>query len=487
MNQVVMMDTWNQVCNEIYNDASVDWSQFSSIKDQLTPQAMSDSFLLLTIGSKFLANWTTQIFGHAIKNALLKISGRQYQIQIIENEAEEDITPLSAKEIDSISPFAYNNVIEKIEIDTPVNVVSEPISNHQIQQFNTSKAPSLTFSSFVMGESNRLAFSMAVQVAENPGNESLNPLFIYGKSGLGKTHLLRAIQNDINETHPNLSVIYVDTNDLISDFTTAAASHDKEKMSFVSFKEKYEQVDVLLIDDVQFLQGKKQTLDIVFQILNTLINNGKQIVLSADRAPKVIDIDERYTSRFVQGGTCDIQPPESETKIAIVKKYISEYNSSCALNKKVEIPEEIINLIGEYSSANIRELKGAVTMITYKYSFNSNQVDINEIKKTLLNYFTSARVNISVEDIQSIIEDYYKITHSELIGKSRSKKIAFARQICFYLCRTILDIPYVELGKKFDRDHATVLYSVNKIEQNLLKDRELEEDIEVLKNLIKDL
>ncbi len=487
MNQIVLMDIWNQVCNEIHSDSNVDWSQFSSIKDLITPQAISDNFFLLTISSKFLASWTTQMFSASIKGALFKITGRQYKVEIIENEAEEDISPLSHSEIDSITPFGYSNVVEKIDINKPEVIVKESVAPKNLVEFDNSRAPSLTFSSFVIGESNRLAFSMAVQVAETPGNQALNPLFIYGKSGLGKTHLLRAIQNDINETYPHLSVIYVDTNDLISDFTTAAASHDKEKMSFVTFKEKYERADVLLIDDVQFLQGKKQTLDIVFQILNTLINNGKQIVLSADRAPKVIDIDERYTSRFVQGGTCDIQPPENETKIAIVKKYISEYNSSCFDEKKVNIPDEIINLIGEYSSSNIRELKGAVTMITYKYSFNSNQVDINEIKKTLLNYFTSSKINITVEDIQGVVENYYKITHNDLVGKSRSKNIAFARQVCFYLCRLILDIPYIELGKKFNRDHATVLYSVNKIEQNILKNREIEEDIEVLKNMIKDL
>lgn len=481
---------WEKVCQLIKENNLVDWNQFSSVKNQLEPQAMSDGFFLLTISTKFLAVWSTKNFAPAIKSALKTLYGRDYIVEITENEISSSTSEKEEEKerIDSFMPLGINNSFEKIEINKePSQIKQEYITEKEKTNINSSIAPSLTFSNFVIGESNRLAYSMAVQVAETPGNQALNPLFIYGRSGLGKTHLLRAIQNDILQTHQNLVVIYVDTNDLISDFTTAAASHDREKMSFVSFKEKYESADVLLIDDVQFLQGKKQTLDIVFQILNTLITQGKQIVLSADRSPKVIDIDERYTSRFIQGGTCDIQPPETETKIAIVKKYIEEYNETCEISKKVNIPEEIIDSIAKYSSSNIRELKGAVTMITYKCAFNSNKLDISEIKKTLINHFTSTRVNITVDDIQRVVEEYYKVSHIDLVGKTRAKKISYARQICFYLCRVILDIPYIELGRKFNRDHATVLYAVNKIEQEMLTNREIEEDIETLKTIIKDL
>ena len=158
--------------------------------------------------------------------------------------------------------------------------------------------------------------------------DSLNPLFIYGKSGLGKTHLLRAIQNYVNETMPRLSTIYVDSAELLSDYMEASAAHDKEKSSYKNFKTRYEEADVLLIDDVQYLQGKKQTLDIVFQIFNKLTTQGRQVVLSADRAPKNIDIDERYKSRFNSGGTFDIQPPEIETKLGIVKSFVEEYKEN---------------------------------------------------------------------------------------------------------------------------------------------------------------
>ena len=460
MNQVVLLQNWNQVCETIKQNNLTDWNQFSSVKDKLIPQAMSEGFLLLTIDSGFLVNWCTQQFTEPIKQALSLMFSRKYDVQIVLDEKQ------------TISPSV-----------PPAPVQETPVKQGFSQQ---TLSPTLTFSSFVIGESNRLAYSMAVQVAENPGNKVLNPLFIYGKSGLGKTHLLRAIQNDILTTHPTYNAVYIDTNDLVNEYTQAATEHDRSKNSFHNFREKYEQADVLLVDDIQFLQGKKQTLDNVFQILNFLTTRGKQIVLSADRAPKIIDIDERYTSRFLQGGTCDIQPPELETKIAIIKAYINEYNQQ-SNGEVLNIPDDIVTFIAECSGSNIRELKGAVTIIVYKYSFKDEPVDKEELKRTLLNHFTSIKTNLGVEDIQKVVEDYYKISHSDLLGKSRSKNIAYARQIAFYLCRTILDVPYVELGKKFNKDHSTVLYAVNKIEQEVLKNRQLEEEIELLKKIIKDI
>lgn len=495
MNQVVLLESWQNVCHHIQNDQQVDWIQFSSVKDKLVPQAMSDGFLLLTIDSKFLRTWTIKNFLGAIKRALFEIYGKNYEVQIELDEGDdEEITPLAAQ-TQNFQPASAQAPI--VQINTPqiqTNVENSDLPQDFLEQEvpttiqvtkEVSLIPTLTFQNFVLGESNRFAYSMAIQVAETPGSSALNPLFIYGRSGVGKTHLLRAIQNDLIKTHPGFDVIYIDTNELVNDYTRAAAEHEREKNSFYNFREKYENADVLLIDDIQFLQGKKQTLDNVFQILNNLIANGKQIVLSADRAPRVIDIDERYTSRFLQGYTCEINPPEFETKKGIIERFVNEYNSQSL--KNIEIPEDIVNFIAENSSSNIRELKGAVTKILYETSFNPGTLNKEDIKHTLLNHFTSLKTNIGVEDITKVVEDYYKISHAEMIGKSRSKNIAYARQIDLYLCRTILDIPFMELGAKFNRDHSTVMYAVNTIEQKLLKDRNTEEEIEVLKNIIKDL
>ena len=211
---------------------------------------------------------------------------------------------------------------------------------------NNSVTSTLTFENFVIGDSNRMAYSMAVSVAETPGKPHLNPLFIYGRSGLGKTHLLRAIQNYINSNMPNLQVVYKDSNELLEDYMDASAAHDTEKSSYKNFKMYYEEADVLLVDDVQQLQGKKQTLDIMFQIFNKLTSQGKQVVLSADRAPKNIDIDERYKTRFNSGGTFDIQPPEIETKLSIVKSFIREYEDM-EQSGPINMPEDVQICIAE--------------------------------------------------------------------------------------------------------------------------------------------
>ena len=346
----------------------------------------------------------------------------------------------------------------------------------------------LTFENFVIGDSNRMAYSMAVNVAELPGKTPLNPLFIYGKSGLGKTHLMRAIQNYICETQPYLRTVYVDSAELLSDYMDASAAHDKEKSSYRNFKTHYEDADVLLIDDIQYLQGKKQTLDIVFQIFNKLISQGKQIVLSADRAPKNIDIDERYHSRFNQGGTIDIQPPEVETKRGIVRSFIDEYRTTEG-GEYFSVPEDIQEYIAENSSSNIRELKSAVTKVIYQMTyFNNPHITVGEVRTLLENHFSGGNSrNLTVEDIQKEVETFFKIKHSDLVGKSRTRNVAYARHIAIYLCRTLLDLPFGEVGKRFNRDHSTVMHSVATVENMMKNSREVQEELEALKQIIREL
>lgn len=349
-------------------------------------------------------------------------------------------------------------------------------------------ASTLTFENFVIGDSNRMAYSMAVSVAETPGNGPLNPLFIYGKSGLGKTHLMRAIQNYIRETQPYLRTVYVDSAELLSDYMEAGAAHDKEKTSYKNFKTRYEEADVLLIDDIQYLQGKKQTLDIVFQIFNKLTNQGKQIILSADRAPKNIDIDERYHSRFNQGGTIDIQPPEIETKLGIVKSFINEYRRNEA-SGDFSIPEDIQMYIAENSSSNIRELKSAVTKVIYQMTFfQQSRLSVDDVRTLLENHFSGgSSKNLTVEDIQREVENFFKVKHLDLIGPKRARNIVYPRQIAIYLCRQLLDLPFNDIGKKFNRDHSTAMHSVTTVEEMMRESRDVQEEIETLKQIIREL
>ena len=352
---------------------------------------------------------------------------------------------------------------------------------------NSTPLSTLTFENFVIGDSNRLAYSMATAVAEAPGKPHLNPLFIYGKSGLGKTHLLRAIQNYINRNMPQLQVVYKDSAELLDDYTEASAAHDTEKSSYKNFKTSYEDADVLLVDDVQYLQGKKQTLDIMFQIFNKLTSQGRQVVLSADRAPKNIDIDERYKTRFNSGGTFDIQPPEIETKLGIVKSFIREYQEQEG-SMAFTMPADIQTYIAESSSSNIRELKSAVTKVIFQMTYgNQPNMTLADVRALLENHFSggpSKRLN--AEDIQKAVEGFYKVSHAEIVGKRRSRSITNARQIAMYLCRQLLDMPYESIGKKFNRDHSTALYSVTMIETKLKENRLLREEIEALQQIVRE-
>lgn len=499
---------WKEICEKVSSYPDVNTSQFNALLTRIQPQAISDGFLLLTTESSFMKTWAEKNFSGIILRALEDL----YQItfDVVIEVDESGTQPVTAQPILHQTPPVHPKNDEQSFVVEGSSEAKDDrfkipdfiqqteykkgdIKKDQQPQNNTFISPdaslsSFTFENFVIGESNRMAYSMAVQVAEFPGNTPLNPLFIYGRSGLGKTHLLRAIQNYINRTRPDITTIYVDAEELISEYTDAVAQHDKEKSSYKNFKTHYEMADVLLVDDIQYFQGKTQTLNIVFQIFNNLINQDKQIILSADRAPKNIDIEERYRSRFMQGGTVDIQPPEVETKIAIVKSYINEYKRMNG-NESLYIPEEIQAYIAENSGSNIRELKGAVTIVIYHLNLSGNDtISINEVRTLLEDHFMGMMSkNLTIEDIQKQVENYYKVKHSDLIGSSRSREVLFPRQIAMYLCRQLLDVPYANIGTKFGKDHSTVMHSVGKVESMLLQNRNVQEEVEVLKKLIKDL
>lgn len=516
-----LQNAWQEVCEQVKSYPNVAPSQVTAFFSRLAPQAMSEDFLMLTADTEFIKTWIEQHYLDHIKQALIDLRGVDFTVAIeVDSTAQQAAEPKGAVDAPrSAQPDAKpraassgDQTVEKKQnrsaapadsTDRPsplspsrlraIDDLSVPAEDRYLSaddriELDASPTSSLTFENFVIGDSNRMAYSMAVAVAEAPGRAHLNPLFIYGKSGLGKTHLLRAIQNYIRETMPHLSTIYVDSAEFLSDYTEAAAGHDKEKSSYRNFKQRYEEADVLLIDDVQYLQGKKQTLDIVFQIFNNLTSRGHQIVLSADRAPKNIDIDERYKTRFNSGGTFDIQPPEIETKLSIIKSYLDEYRENEG-DPSFSIPDEIQIYIAEISSSNIRELKSAVTKVIYQMTyFNRPNLSLDDVRTLLENHFSGGpSKRLSIADVQKEVEAFYKVSHSDLVGKKRSREIAYARQIAIYLCRQMLDLPYNDIGKKFNRDHTTVMYSVTNVEKKMQESRELREELETLSQIIREL
>ena len=498
---------WQSVSAKVSNYSDVAPSQVDAFFSRIHIQAMSGNFIVITAETDFIKDWVEKYYFHYIQRALREMFGEDFTI-LFETASSSPSPTVTSSMTPTITQ--QSSISEKIEDSRSTAVKGDlsEIASDQSPTFqeNTSFEQSassadaennedrlirgispLTFENFVIGNSNQMAYRMALAVAEAPGKKvGLNPLFIYGKSGLGKTHLLHAIENQILEAFPQLSVVYVDSSEFLDEYTEASAAHDKNKHSFNTFKKRYEEADVLLIDDVQFFQGKKGTLDNMFQIFNKLTSRGKQVVLSADRAPKNIDIDERYRSRFQSGGTFDIQPPEIETKLSIIKSYIEEYKSSDP-SAHFNITPEAQQYIAEASSSNIRELKGAVTVVITSM-LNDPYMTLDAIKQLLQNHFDSSNINrLDVSDIQQAVEKFFKVSHSDLVGKKRSQNIAYPRQIGIFLCREMLDdIPYKEIGEAFGRDHSTAVYACKNITAKRRESRQTQEEIEAIQRIIAD-
>lgn len=566
MDSEKLNDRWSAVKAQILGYPDVNAAEISAFFSRLEPQAMSDSFLMLTAGNEFIKAWVEDHYLASIQRALFDMTGTPFAVAIAVDPTQEQrqtaqagaataaaspaaAAPVMAQAAGAAVPLAapatpatpvtagaggLNPVsavaagaepCQVVEVSAPSTVapVAAPqpfsgapatppspasvapagaLETSEASRAAASPAPSapvdpaagdqpsstLTFSNFVIGESNQMAYSMANEVAGNPGRPIFNPLFIYGKSGLGKTHLMLAIKNYIDKTQPHLRTVYADSADFVSKYMEASVAHDREKASFKNFKHYYEEADVLLIDDIQYLQNKKQCLDMVFQLFNSLTAQGKQVVLSADRAPKNIDVDDRYSSRFSSGGIVEVRPPDIETKLAIVKRFAEE----CSRNEgfsQCAIPDDIQMYIAENSSSNIRELLSAVTNVLYRMVFSGqSDMTIEGARVLLENHFSGGMSrNLSAEDIQREVENFFKVSHADLLSAKRSRSIAYPRQIAIYLCRQLLDVPYEDIGRKFNRDHSTAIYAVGAIEEKLKKERDVQEEVETLQKILSEL
>nr|WP_298572448.1 chromosomal replication initiator protein DnaA [uncultured Mogibacterium sp.] len=323
--------------------------------------------------------------------------------------------------------------------------------------------PKFNFENFVVGGNNRFAYAASLAVAESPA-EAYNPLFLYGGSGLGKTHLMQAIGIQVIKNDPTSNVLYISSETFTNELIEAINTQNTNQ-----FKEKYRNIDILLIDDIQFLEGKEATQEEFFHTFNTLYENNKQIVISSDRPPSNLQkLDERLTTRFGFGITADVQPADFETRVAILKKKIEL--AEIELDSDIE---EVCNLIAEKIKYNIRELEGAMNrMISFSEIMN-NKIDLDFAKIVLKDIYRDTDKAIAPERIRSTVASYYDIKVSDLDSKRRTAEIALARQVAMYLCRESTDFSFSKIGEIFGgRDHSTVMSNCNKI-QNLYHEDEL--------------
>ena len=322
-----------------------------------------------------------------------------------------------------------------------------------------------TFERFVVGNSNKLAHAAALAVAEHPA-ENYNPLFIHGESGLGKTHLLNAIGNYALVKDPNLKVRYVTSEEFTNEFIEALADTNQSSGQIKEFNRRYREVDVLLIDDIQFLSGKDATLEQFFHTFNTLHQANKRIVIASDVPPKDLQgFNERLISRFESGLTVDVKPPDLETRIAILRM-IATMNGS-------NIPNDVFNLIAERFTENIRELEGALNRVTAMASLSNQPVTKALAEQTLQDFFTTD-VEIKPADIITQVAKYFYLTFDDIVGRSRTKKIALARQIAMYLVRELTSMSLNDIGLVFGgKDHTTVMHAYTRINDEMQEKQEI--------------
>ncbi|MCT8977617.1 chromosomal replication initiator protein DnaA [Clostridium sp. CX1] len=433
-------EIWEKTLNIIKGELTE--VSFNTWIKSIDPISIENDTVKLGVPNDFTRGILNSRYKDLIVNALKLITSKKYNVQftILSEEDVESDEPKQKKERKS-------NIIVNDEMSTMLN-------------------PKYTFNSFVIGNSNRFAHAASLAVAEAPA-KAYNPLFIYGGVGLGKTHLMHAIGHYILENNPSSKVMYVSsekfTNELIN-----SIKDDKNEQ----FRNKYRNIDVLLIDDVQFIGGKERTQEEFFHTFNALHEANKQIILSSDRPPKEIPtLEDRLRSRFEWGLIADIQPPDFETRMAILKKKADVEN--------LNIPNEVMVYIATKIKANIRELEGALIRIVAFSSLTNKEISVDLASEALKDIISSKQSKqVTIDLIQDVVANYFSLKVDDLKSSRRTRNIAFPRQIAMYLCRKLTDMSLPKIGEEFGgRDHTTVIHAYEKISENLKVDEGLQNSV----------
>ncbi|WP_426350966.1 chromosomal replication initiator protein DnaA [Alloiococcus sp. CFN-8] len=440
-----LKDLWDKTLNILRGELT-EVSYNTWIKS-CEPLSVSNDTIRLGVPNDFTKEIIESRYKDLVANAIKQVSSKKYNI-VFATFSEEAIEEQA--KIDEKKEKPKNSVVVNDEMSATLN-------------------PKYTFDSFVIGNSNRFAHAASLAVAESPAR-AYNPLFIYGGVGLGKTHLMHAIGHYVLQTNPKAKVVYVSsekfTNELIN-----SIRHDKNE----EFRNKYRNVDILLIDDVQFIAGKESTQEEFFHTFNALHDANKQIILSSDRPPKEIPtLEDRLRSRFEWGLIADMQPPDFETRMAILKKKADVEN--------LNIANEVMVYIATKIKSNIRELEGALIRIVAFSSLTNREITVDLASEALKDIISNKQTKaITIDIIQEVVANFYNLRLEELKSQRRTRNVAFPRQIAMYLARKLTDLSLPKIGEEFGgRDHTTVIHAYEKISEEIKTN-------EALENVIKDL
>ncbi|RKQ16484.1 chromosomal replication initiator protein DnaA [Ureibacillus endophyticus] len=441
-------ELWNNVLAQV--EQKISKPSFETWLKSTKLLSYKGSNVTIAAPNSFARDWLENHYVHLIAGILSELTGEDLFIKfVVQKDQDDDSEDLPVPQVMQV------NTVDHSEI-TPGML-----------------NPKYTFDTFVIGSGNRFAHAASLAVAEAPA-KAYNPFFIYGGVGLGKTHLMHAIGHYVLEHNPNAKVVYLSSEKFTNEFINSIRDNKA-----VDFRNKYRNVDVLLIDDIQFLAGKESTQEEFFHTFNTLHTESKQIVISSDRPPKEIPtLEDRLRSRFEWGLITDITPPDLETRIAILRKK--------AKADGLDIPNEVMHHIANQIDTNIRELEGALIRVVAFSSLVNRDITAELAAEALKDIIPNAKPRmISILDIQTAVGEYYQIKLEDFAAKKRTKSIAFPRQVAMYLSRELTDFSLPKIGEEFGgRDHTTVIHAHEKISSMLKEDQQLQQDIKQIRSML---
>ena len=424
----------------------------------IIPLEVTDNYYKVAVKNSFFKTMLEENYANLIQGILSNIMGKNIQLVI---EAMEADAPSMEEALE-----AHPQKMQQQQLFTE-KTVEQPIDESNLNS-------KFVFETFVIGNSNRFAHAAAQAVANNPAH-AYHPLFLYGGVGLGKTHLMHAIGNRIKQNNPSMKVLYTTSEKFTNEIINSIQNKTTE-----AFRQKYRNIDCLIIDDIQFLKGKEQTQVEFFHTFNALKDANKQIIISSDRPPREIEtLEDRLRSRFDQGLTADIQPPDLETRMAILR--------TKAASDNIQMPNDVITLLATNIATNIREIEGAYTKIVAYTSLMDMPITVETAQKVLTDMGNSIKTRtITFEGITKVVAEHYNIKQDELFNKKRTQNIAHPRQVAMYLCRELADLSYPKIGELFGgRDHTTVIHAYEKISKNkntnLALQKEIQEMVDILR------
>lgn len=437
-------DIWENSLYMMSLDSRINRIMYESIIKKMKLVKEGDNFLILSCQDEYSMMLAKDKVCPFIEDAVSSVAGKRFKVSFVLEGDEKAATAASIAE-------------QKVSERNTVNNVSS----------RTNLSSEYTFEKFIVGNCNRFAQAASIRVADKPGQTQYNPLFLWGNSGLGKTHLMQAIGNRLVSTHPEKRVIYTTCENFTNEYVSCIKSKDYE-----SFRNLYRNVDVLMIDDIQFLIGKEGIQEEFFNTFESLINAGKQIVITSDKAPSnLTQLDERLTSRFQNGYTMDVQPPDFETRKAILSSKLEDSN--------IRVEDEVLNYICENVTSNIRQLNGAYNILSSFLALTNEVVTLEDALPMLRNFISPKKAQqVTPELIMSAVSQYYEISVDKMKSKSRSKEILTARNVAMYLLNDMLDFTLKKIGEYFGgRNHSTIINSID----NVTNDSNLMVDVEKIK------